>query len=314
MKKVSLLIAVMLAVVSAGLGADFVQRISLQSTNLGKAMGAGGEAAIGERNGVQFFGVQVFADVEDGTVFRVIVNNGQRDFTAGKIIMEAGQGKLVLRSTFVPGTLEPQPQGIFPVTEIRSVRVADQGEDILTGEFTHSLSGEKFLLGSEWLDVIGSDDGDDDRALLSVAPANDNCASATAVTFSSRGGVFMECMSTAGATVEAGEVSPPCAPDGASVWYQVTAGKKGLLDLGTFGAVGSTSTNYDTTIAAYNTTTCVPTNANLITCNNDFDPPGPPIELRSRILIPVTAGQVVLVRVAGYQGATGTACVRFVNF
>lgn len=133
-------------------------------------------------------------------------------------------------------------------------------------------------------------------------PPNDACTAATPVTFGSNGGVFMACQSTAGATEPCGEPGI----GGASVWYQITVGKTGFLDVGTFGAVGVQSTNYDTTIHVR--TACPPAGTTLAD-NDDFG-----TDLRSRAIIAVTAGQVVWVRVAGFNNATGTACVRFVNF
>jgi hypothetical protein len=137
---------------------------------------------------------------------------------------------------------------------------------------------------------------------LPAAPANDECAMATAVTFPSRGGVFMQCQDTTSAT-------QPCGEPGLgrnSVWWMVTASKNGFLDLGTFGFQGVQSTNYDTTITVFNA--C----GGMILAQND-DYQGDPVG-RSRVTVPVMAGQTVLVRIAGFGGATGRACVRFVNF
>lgn len=147
--------------------------------------------------------------------------------------------------------------------------------------------------------------------VLGPGPANDNCQNATVVSLPAGGGVFMECVSTVNGTNQCGEQTTPCFGSGPSVWYKVTAGKTGTLDVGTFGFVPPrTSTNYDTVVAVYNTSTCVPTGATLTACNDDFLVDD---FFRSRVVINVTVGQTVLVRVSGFGGDSGTACVRFVN-
>lgn len=137
---------------------------------------------------------------------------------------------------------------------------------------------------------------------LPAAPPNDECATATVVTLPAGGGVFMECVDTTNATQPCGE--PGIGSN--SVWWKVTAGKAGFLDLGTFGFSGRQSTDFDTTI---HVRTACPPGGTVLAQNDDFGG-----DLRSRVVIPVVAGQMVFVRVAGFGGDTGTACVRFVNF
>lgn len=147
-----------------------------------------------------------------------------------------------------------------------------------------------------------------DCGLITVA--NDRCEDATVVnSLTVKSNSFIECVDTAGATPECGEAEVSCASSvGADVWYQVKAPANGFLQLGTFGSVpsGRKTTNYDTVITVYNTTMCPPTPANEIACNDDFQG-----DYRSHVKVAVTAGQVVLVRISGVGGATGTACVRF---
>lgn len=143
-----------------------------------------------------------------------------------------------------------------------------------------------------------------------ITVANDRCEDATVVnSLTVHSNSFIECVDTAGATPECGEAEVSCASSvGADIWYKVTAPANGFLHLGTFGSVpnGRKTTNYDTVVTVYNTTNCPPSEADEIACNDDFQG-----DYRSHVKVPVTAGQVVLVRISGVGGATGTACVRF---
>lgn len=133
-------------------------------------------------------------------------------------------------------------------------------------------------------------------------PSNDFCADATPVAFSSSGGLFMECVDTSGTVLdEPGEGSF----GHRSIWYKVTVGKTGRVDVGTYGFEGRQSTNYDTTIQVR--TACPPAGS-VLAQNDDFNG-----DLRSRVSFNATAGDVYYVRVAGFAGGTGIACVRFVN-
>jgi hypothetical protein len=180
----------------------------------------------------------------------------------------------------------------------------DSGTGFLSALTFRAAAGSTYLI--EVADFGSPGGGTLDLNVSSVdlvgGPGNDDCASATTVTFGSRGGAFMACQSTVGATDVCGEPGI----GGASVWYEVTAGKDGFLDVGTFGFEGVQSTNYDTTIHVR--TACPPGGVGLAD-NDDFGG-----DLRSRATIAVTAGQTVWVRIAGFADATGTACVRFVNF
>lgn len=143
-----------------------------------------------------------------------------------------------------------------------------------------------------------------------AAPANNNCATATVVNLSTTA-AFQECIDTEGANNQGGEAAASCAPSGHSVWYKVTAPANGLLVLGSLGS-GSpdrVSTDYDTVISVYNTTTCLPTAGQEVACNDDVVSG---VDLRSQVKVPVTANQTLLVRVAGYSTESGMLCVRFV--
>lgn len=179
----------------------------------------------------------------------------------------------------------------------------DSGAGFLSAVTFRAAAGQTYLI--EVADWGAPNGGTLNLNISSVnvpAPPNDACAAATPVTFGANGGVFMVCQSTDGATELCGEPGI----GGASVWYQVTAGKTGFLDLGTFGVQGLQSTNYDTTI---HVRTACPPGGVALADNDDFGN-----DLRSRVIIAVTAGQTFRVRIGGFNNATGTLCVRFVNF
>ncbi len=75
------------------------------------------------------------------------------------------------------------------------------------------------------------------------------------------------------------------------VWFSYTAAADGLVDIQTCG------TTWDTVVSVH--TACPGTTANELTCNDDA------CALQSRVLIDAQAGQSYLIRVAGFQGATG---------
>ena len=93
-------------------------------------------------------------------------------------------------------------------------------------------------------------------------PANDNFASATAVTTS----IYTSTVDNSGATTEVTDPVPPCVanlsqiPSGKSVWWRYTAGSTGTAVASTLGS------SYDTVLSAYTGTAGSFTN---VACNND---------------------------------------------
>jgi hypothetical protein len=86
-----------------------------------------------------------------------------------------------------------------------------------------------------------------------AAPANDDRADATPVTAVP----FYDYIDVSGATVEADEPEPSCAPTGSTVWYAVSVPKKSTLQIDTMGST------YDTVVAVYNTS------LGEVACNDD---------------------------------------------
>ncbi len=75
------------------------------------------------------------------------------------------------------------------------------------------------------------------------------------------------------------------------VWFSYTAAADGLVDIQTCG------TTWDTVVSVH--TACPGTAANELTCNDDA------CALQSRVLVDAEVGHTYLIRVAGFQGATG---------
>jgi hypothetical protein len=132
MKKVNLLIATILVTASIALAGDFRQFFYLYPTAYGDTMNAAGQGRMRERMGVQYLEVEAAANVPDGTTFRVVVNNGEDDFTAGVIVIEDSYG--ILRLTNSSNKKRVLSRGVFPITNIRLIRVVDEKGDILTAD------------------------------------------------------------------------------------------------------------------------------------------------------------------------------------
>lgn len=127
------------------------------------------------------------------------------------------------------------------------------------------------------------------RAQASVPPPNDSCLNAIAIGDGSISGA------TSGATNSINGCGlSGLAPD---VWYSYTATSTGLLSLSTCGS------SYDTSITLY--ASC--TSTIQLACNDDA-PQGAPCGYQSTdsyLTYPVSAGQVIKIRIAGFIGAQG---------
>jgi hypothetical protein len=116
-------------------------------------------------------------------------------------------------------------------------------------------------------------------------PANDDCTQATVVTTLP----FGESISTTDATQAPDDPQVCAGGGGPTVWYRVIPPSTGTLCVRTCGA-----TAYDSVLAAFDGT-CGALGAAL-TCNDDS------CGLRSRITVPVTAGEPILIEVSRYGG------------
>jgi len=124
---------------------------------------------------------------------------------------------------------------------------------------------------------------------LRVEPiaANDTCAARAL-----RQPPFGEAMSNFWAGIDSGERLSACALDGASLWYEVTPSASGTLALSTIGS------NYDTVLSVWDGDVLDPCDESAaieLACNDDE-----PLGVQSRLVLQVTGGQSLIVRVAAY--------------
>jgi hypothetical protein len=136
------------------------------------------------------------------------------------------------------------------------------------------------------------------RSFSTPAPANNNCASATPI----GNGTFN--FSTIGATTDGPDEPGACnffsyTQVGADIWYRYTAACTGQV------RVSLCDSTYDTKVAVYGS--ACPASASSIACNDDFCGVD---DLRSELTFAAVAGNQYLIRIGGYQGATGTGLLR----
>ena len=149
-------------------------------------------------------------------------------------------------------------------------------------------------VGATYLIRIGgylSSVGSGSINITSGASANDSCANAITI---GSGNFF------GSTTCATNDGSASCGLSTASpdVWYRFVAPSAGTLVLDTCGSA------YDTVLSIHSG--CPGTNANQIACDDDAGSLGScPGTLQSYLSIPVTNGTAYLIRVSGYNGASG---------
>jgi len=153
--------------------------------------------------------------------------------------------------------------------------------------------------GRNYLIRIGGRNGATGSGTLTVDCAGgsgsngaNNCADAAPVSDGTHA------FSTSGATTD-GPSESLCSNAGdnhvrSDIWYLYTAPCNGTTTVGLCGS------NYDTKLAAYAGSTCPTASGSAIACNDDS------CSLQSQITFDTTAGQEYLIRVGGYNGATGS--------
>src|SRR6185369_17270870 len=116
---------------------------------------------------------------------------------------------------------------------------------------------------------------------------SDTCAGA----FTVGQGQFHGC--TTHCTVDGASTCGNNATPGPDVWYRFVASATGAMSIDTQGST------LDTILSVHST--CPGTVANSIVCNDDFAPP----QRWSKVTFNVAAGQVYMIRVAGYANSIG---------
>jgi MYXO-CTERM domain-containing protein len=157
------------------------------------------------------------------------------------------------------------------------------------------------------LDTVARDDLDGAQYLygvpgVSVGPANDLFANATAVTIPASNTVTLT-GSSVSAGKETGEPNHASEAGGASVWWKWTATFSGSLEVKTAG------TNFDTVLAAY--TGSAVNSLTQVAANDDVEPPSQnSSQTRNRtsiVTVPVTAGTTYYFAVDGWDGEWGSS-------
>jgi hypothetical protein len=131
MKKATLFVTVLLALASVGLAQrpSPIQKINL--TPLSKDVTIDARATKGVRSGIEFFAVQVRADLDDGEIVGVLVDtfSGRENVRMGVISMLNGYGELRLGR----GSPFGLPIGSLPIpaSQIKTVKLVDADHNLL---------------------------------------------------------------------------------------------------------------------------------------------------------------------------------------
>lgn len=136
LKTIGLGILILLLAVSAGaagpdIKGDFKETVKMQTTEYGAQSKAFGYCSIARGNGVEMFGVRVFADLPDDSNLIVEVTTPKGTFEIGTIRMFLGSGALVLYSSL-------QPSPAFPLLDVQAVTVHDTKDKLLTYSWVKS--------------------------------------------------------------------------------------------------------------------------------------------------------------------------------
>ena len=119
---------------------------------------------------------------------------------------------------------------------------------------------------------------------VNLAVASDDCQDAILIGDGAHTGDTSQATNDGDASCGSSSNSP-------DVWFSYTAADDGLVEVQTCG------TTWDTVVSVH--TGCPGTTANELACNDDA------CALQSRVLVDVQANQTILIRVAGFSGATG---------
>lgn len=115
-------------------------------------------------------------------------------------------------------------------------------------------------------------------------PPNDDCTDAIAITFGTVTGSTAEATNDGVASCGSSVYSP-------DVWYRFTAPEDGKISVDTLGS------SYDTVLSAYASCPGVPSSE--LACNDDAS------GLQSRIMLSVATGEEYLIRISGFDQASG---------
>jgi hypothetical protein len=120
-----LLIAATAGAAGPGTKGDYKQTVKLRTSDYGLEVKAFGYCSVERANGVEMFGLRVFADLPDGANLIVEVGTRKGVFEVGTIQMFLGSGALILYSSKLPSPA-------FPVEDVITVSVHDTTDKLLT--------------------------------------------------------------------------------------------------------------------------------------------------------------------------------------
>lgn len=104
---------------------DFERTVKLDTSPYGREAQAFGYATMRSEDGIEMFGLRVFADLPDGTNLVVEVTNDKGVLEIGTIRMFLGSGALELYSSMLPSAA-------FPLSTVHAVTVRDTRDKLLT--------------------------------------------------------------------------------------------------------------------------------------------------------------------------------------
>lgn len=115
----------MASISHAGARSDYKSIHELVPTRQGEAVQASGWVSMGRGNGIEFFGVRVMGDFQDGDQLIVSVETSKGVIDVGAIKMFLGSGKLYLEAS-------DEVSGVFPLANVQGVFVHDKSGMLLT--------------------------------------------------------------------------------------------------------------------------------------------------------------------------------------
>jgi alpha-tubulin suppressor-like RCC1 family protein/subtilisin family serine protease len=196
------------------------------------------------------------------------------------------------------GSLFDTTLGIYVGSSVTSLTAVASDND--SGEGTRSQASFAAVSGTTYRIAVDGFSGTSGNVSLGLSlvvspavPANDNFASATAVTLSGSSATVTG--TNIGSSKETGEPEHVQNTGGRSVWWTWTAPSSGSLILNTTGS------NFDTLLAVYTGTSV---NALTEVATNDQDPTG---GNTSRVMFNVTSGTTYRIAVDGVNNGINTA-------
>ena len=264
---------------AAGANSDGVNQMFFSSSTYGQAWGSSTIAVTTTITGGQ---------LPDGT----------RRRTEADVLFNSGKTWNSYRGALQGGTLDIRRVALHELGHALGLDHPDESGQTVTAIMNSRVSD---------VDALQRDDLDGVQRLygvpgVSIAPANDNFANATAISLPGNNTVTLT-GSSVNASKETGEPNHASGEaGGASVWWKWTATGNGTL------VISTDRSNFDTLLGAY--TGSAVGSLTQIASNDDIDPAtnnsSPTRNRRSLVTIPVTASTTYYFAVDGWQAEWGS--------